>query len=81
MKNLMRDRVRELMIASTVGMLGIVALVFGLQGYFDPESALVPLFADPVAAAIAVGGGLLACLVEIRLLLPILKDMAAGSGR
>ena len=67
---------RELAIASLIGMAGAAALAFGIQGYLDPEHALLAPFADPTTAAVAMGVGLLCCLIEVRLMLPALRGLS-----
>lgn len=69
--------VRDLIIGSFVGCLGLMALVFGIQGYFDPEGAFVPLFADSTNAAAAVGVGLICCMIELRIVVPAIRAIAA----
>jgi hypothetical protein len=69
--------VRDLIIGSTVGCVGLVALVFGIQAYLDPGQALVPVLADPTWAAAAVGAGIICCLIELRIMLPVLRALAA----
>jgi len=72
-----REVMRELVIGSTVGSVGLLALVFGVQGYLNPESPLLALFADSTVAAIAIGVGVLCCMIEVKILLPALKTLAA----
>lgn len=75
------DVTRELIIGASIGSLGILALVFGVQGYLNPEAALFPAFADPTLAAVAVGAGLFCCMLEVRILLPVLKTMSASASQ
>ncbi|MEJ2088704.1 MAG: hypothetical protein P8Y69_09570 [Gammaproteobacteria bacterium] len=72
--------VRELMIGSTIGTLGLIALVLGIQGYFNPDSPLFPLFGDRTMALGAVAIGLIGCMIEARILIPVLKDLARRQG-
>ena len=72
-----REVMRELVIGSTVGSVGLLGLVFGVQGYLNPESPLLALFADSTVAAVAIGVGLLCCMIELKILLPALKMLVA----
>ena len=67
---------RELIIGSTLGTVGLACLVLGLQGYFNPEQSLVERFGEPQIALSAAGVGVVLCMLEVRILLPVLKAMA-----
>ena len=69
--------VREMIIGSTIGSLGLLSLVFGIQGTINPDNPMLPIFADSLVAAAAVGVGLICCLIEVRILLPAIKTLAA----
>jgi hypothetical protein len=69
--------VREMVIGSTIGSLGLLSLVFGIQGSINPENPLLPIFGDSMVAAAAVGVGLICCLIEARILLPAIRTLAA----
>jgi hypothetical protein len=67
---------RELVIGSTIGALGLFSCILGVQGYFNPNSPLLPMFADAKVALGAVVIGLIGCMIEARILIPVLKEMA-----
>ena len=64
---------RELIIGSTLGTVGLACLVLGLQGYFNPEQALLESFSNAHVALSAAGVGVVLCMLEVRILLPVLK--------
>lgn len=69
--------VRELVIGSTIGTIGLLALVFGVHGYLNPDDPLLAPFGESSVAAGAIAVGAICLMIEARILIPALKSLAA----
>lgn len=73
-----QEALRRLLAVQAIGLIGCVALGLGLFGLAEDNAAdLHPWLGDLNVNLALAGGGLILCLIEVRLMLPILRTLRA----
>jgi len=69
--------IRELIIACLIGLIGALLLAFGIMGLTSSAEFVHPALNQRHTALILLAAGIILTMLELRLLLPILRGMAA----